>query len=420
MISRILVEPARAPDSGKPRLAYFVNLFPNLIETMIYREVGALRSMGYEIVTFSLRRPVRQQVSPEAWQYMEATHYILPMSPRHFVRAHVRAMMRWPLRYWSTLLRCVTGTHGRSRHRLRTVAHFAQAIAILEAVEEVHVTHLHAHWATGPATCAMVVSKMLGIPFSFTAHAYDVWREQLLLPEKIGAAAFAVTCTEYNRQHLVSTYGAPLKRICTVHHGVDVKCFGGVERTANEEPVIVSVGRLVEQKGFERLLRACRLLADRKERFRCEIVGDGPLRVRLEALIAEYDLASRVALLGRLYQDELRQRYAAADLFALFCVPASDDDRDGIPNVMIEAMATGLPVVSTRFSGIPELVVDGETGRLVAVDDETADAEALRSLLGDPELRRRMGSAGRRRVLDGFTTEASAAKLDTVFSRLAR
>jgi len=265
----------------------------------------------------------------------------------------------------------------------------------------------------------MVLSRLLGLPFSFTAHAYDVWREQLLLPEKLRAARFAVTCTECNRQHLAATYAVPLEKIVTVHHGVDVNRYVPVERASTAEPYIISVGRLVEQKGFDRLLRACRRLVESGESFRCEIIGDGPLRDRLGGLITEYGLGDRVALVGRLHQEDLRRRYAAADMFVLFCVPASDDDRDGIPNVLIEAMATELPVVSTDFSGVPEIVVDGETGILVGTDDETVQAEAIRRMLHDPQLRRQLGRAGRRRVMEGFTIEASAAHLDAVFSRLA-
>lgn len=413
---------AVAPRGGrkKARLGYLVNLFPTFIETMIYREVGALRSMGYDIVPFSVRRPRPDDVPPEASHFIADTHYIFPMPMWRVLGAHAFAIRRRPLRYFSALLQCLTGSHGKLQHRLRTVKHFLWAIAALPAVEEAGVDHLHAHWATGPATAAMVLSRLLGIPFSFTAHAYDVWRERLLLPEKLRSAAFAVTCTNCNRDHLATTYRVPVAKILTVHHGVDVSRYLPGDRTSRSEtPYIISVGRLVEQKGFERLLHACKHLADSGESFRCEIVGDGPLRARLASLIDEYNLRDRVTLVGYVHQDDLRRRYAAADVFALFCVAGSDDDRDGIPNVLIEAMAAELPVVSTQFSGVPEVVVDGETGILVGTDDEIAQVEALRTILGDPVLRRRMGRAGRVRIIEEFTTEASAARLDVIFSRWA-
>jgi len=325
-----------------------VNVFPTFIETMIYREVAALRSMGYEILPFSVRRPAADQLPPEGAQFVEGTHYILPMSPWRVAAAHVRAMFRWPRRYWTMLLRCTTGAHGKFHHRVRTFGHFVWAIPALPALERAGVSHIHAHWATGPTTAAMVASRLLGIPFSFTAHAYDVWREQLLLAEKLRAAVFSVTCTEYNRQHLATTYAIPVEKIVTVHHGVDVHRFGPVQRAMKVEPLIISVGRMVEQKGFDRLLRVCKQLVESGESFRCEIVGDGPLRSRLGELVERYGLRDRVTLPGRLHQEQLLERYAAADIFVLFCVRAGDDDRDGIPNVLIEAMATELPVVSTR------------------------------------------------------------------------
>ncbi|HLK10806.1 MAG TPA: glycosyltransferase family 4 protein [Candidatus Binatia bacterium] len=405
-----------AAEARRPRLAYFVNLFPNLIETMIYREVGALRAMGWEIATFSVRRPPREEVSREAWPFFEGTRYILPMPAWRMVGRHLAALARRPWRYWTTLGRCLVGTHGRFRDRARTAAHFAEAIAVLPEVRRTGVEHLHAHWATGPATIAMVLSRMLDLPFSFTAHAYDIWREQLLLGEKLGAAAFAVTCTDCNRRHLIATYGVAPERVVTVHHGVDVSRFAPAERSRARVPHIVSVGRLVEQKGFDRLVRACRRLTDAGVAFTCEIIGDGPLEGRLDALIAEQGLRGQVTLAGRLFQEEVLARYAAADVFALYCVPSSDQDRDGIPNVLIEAMASELPVVSTRFSGVPELVVDGETGILVEPDDDAGQADALRRLVADPALRRRMGRAGRERVLAGFTTEGSAARLAAVFA----
>ena len=409
-----------APDSLRAlRLAYFINLFPNLIETMIYREVQALSALGYEVHTFSIRRPDPALVAAEAQSLAERTHYLLPVSFVPFVRRHLSALWRYRLRYMRILIEVVGGTHDSWRDRLRTLCHFAEAVTVLPDIERLRPDHLHAHWAVGATTCAMVVSRFLGVPFTFTAHAYDIWRERLLLPEKLAAASLTVTCTDCNRQHLIERYGAAPDRVRVVYHGLSLDRFRPSVRRANPEAVILSVGRLVEQKGFDRLLRACAALAAVGHRFRCEIAGEGPLRPELERLAAERGLVDRVVFLGQLNQEQLVERYAAADVFALLCVPASDEDRDGIPNTMIEAMAMQLPCVSTRFSGVPELVVDGETGLLVEVDDEPAAVGALAALLREPELRWRMGQAGRRRVADSFTIDASAANLARVFRQVA-
>jgi glycosyltransferase involved in cell wall biosynthesis len=401
------------------RIAYFINMFPNLIETMIYREVGALRALDTDVFTFSIRRPDPSQVSAEARHFFEGTTYILPVGPLRLIGTHLRALLGHPVRYCAVLLEVMRGTHSRFRDRVRTLCHFAEAVTVLPEIRRLRVDQLHAHWAVGSATIAMVVSRFLDIPFTFTAHAYDIWRDQLLLPEKLHAARLVVTCTDYNRRHLETTYAVPADRFRVVYHGVDLDRFHRVESRRSARPVILSVGRLVEQKGFDRLLRACAEVVRAGQDFRCEIVGDGPLRGALEKLASELDLADRVHFTGKLFQEDLIRHYADADVFALLCMPASDDDRDGIPNTLIEAMAMELPVVSTTFTGVPELVVDGDAGLLVDAEDVAGAARALRALLGDAARRREMGEAGRRRVAAGFTIGGSARRLNEVFHELA-
>ena len=396
-------------------MAYVVNRFPNFIETMIYREIGALRALGEEIDTFSIRRPLPNEVPAEAEPLLHDTIYVLPIGVFRLLMAHVSAVFRYPLRYWTTLFHVITGTHVRCADRIRTLCHFVEGISLLDRMRTRRIEHIHAHWAVGSATCAMVVSRLLRIPFSFTAHAYDIWRDKLLLPQKLRAASFVVTCTDYNRQHLARTYRAPLNRLHVIHHGVDVDQFRPARRAATSKPLLLSVGRLVEQKGFDRLVRACAVLLDRGYDFRCEIVGDGPLRSALQQLAESLRLEGHVVFLGAKLPEYLIAHYAAADIFVLPCLPASDHDRDGIPNTLIEAMSMEVPVVSTRFSGVPELITD-DSGLLVEPGDVEGLATAVGSLLERPDKRRTMGAAGRRRVLGDFTIQISARKLQAVFA----
>jgi len=400
------------------RIAYFINCFPNVIETMIYREVEALRQVGYQIVTFSIRRPPDGLVPGDALSVAARTTYLLPIPISRMLLRHLGALVRFPLRYWRVLFEVMTGIHGRSRDRLRTLCHFVEAVTILPEIERMSIDHLHAHWAVGATTVAMVVSRFLDIPFSFTAHAYDIWREQLLLPEKLRAAALTMTCTDCNRQRLIDAYGAEPAKVRVVYHGLDLNRFQPRAHPANAIPRILSVGRLVEQKGYDRLLRACAALAAEGLEFECCIVGEGPLRAELESLTAALGLTERVRFLGKLFQDKVIEEYERADLFALYCIPARDDDRDGIPNTLIEAMAMELPVVSTHFSGIPELVVDGEAGLLVDTHDDNEAVAALRALLGDPQRRHRMGQAGRRKVRESFAIETTTTLLDQIFQEI--
>ncbi len=412
------VEPSPAPGRRR-RLGYFINCFPNFIEAMIYREVMALRARGFELSTFSIRRPKDADVPAEARALLDTTTYILPIRPAALLRAHLRAFLDAPSLYLGTLLEVVGGTHIRFRDRWRSLCHFAEGVAIAPEVRRLGIEHLHAHWAVGAATCAMVVARFLRIPFTFTAHAYDIWLDKLLIPEKIAAAETVITCTDYNRRHLVEAYGARPDKLRVIYHGLDLERFQRRRRPANAIPVILSVGRLVEQKGYEDLLHACADLTRAGVAFRCEIVGDGPLRERLSALIAELGLHDTVVLAGRVVGDAILDCYERADLFVLPCVEASDGDRDGIPNTMIEAMAMEIPVVSTRYSGVPELVVEGRTGLLTECGDRPAIAEAMRRLLASPELRAAMGRAGRERVMADFATAAALAKLERVFAPAA-
>ncbi|SRR6266404_1367711 len=401
--------------SPKKRLAYCINCFPNYIEAMIYREVLALRSRGYDVVTFSIRKPLEAEVPEEARALAASTRYILPIRPSRLGAVHFRALLANPARYLATLVAVVGGTHERLRDRWRSFCHFAEAVVIAPEVQRLGIEHIHAHWAVGAATCAMVVSRLIDVPFTFTAHAYDIWLDRLLLPEKLRAAETIVTCTDYNRRHLIDAYGTPAEKVRVVYHGLDLERFQRRTRPANATPVILSIGRLVEQKGYEDLLHVCADLVRRGQTFTCEIIGDGPLRARLERLVAELGLQTVVRLPGRLVGDGVLDCYTRADVFALFCVEARDGDRDGIPNTMIEAMAMELPVVSTRYSGVPELVVDGTTGVLAECGDRRALADALLRLLTRPELRATMGNAGRQRVIRDFATAACLTKLESVF-----
>jgi len=405
----------RRVPSGK-RLAYIVNRFPTFIETMIYREVSALRACGETISIFSIRKPPPAEIPAEAAHFVAEAVYILPVRAMKLVASHLRAAARHRARYWTTLAEVVGGTHTSIRDRFRTLCHFVEAVTILDEIERRKIDHIHAHWAVGAATCAMVVSRLLNIPFSFTAHAYDIWRDRLLLPEKLEAATFVVTCKDYNRQHLARTYGVPLARLRVVYHGVDTGRFRPRGRPTNATPLLLAVGRLVEQKGLDRLVRACALLEARGYRARCEIVGDGPLRGSLTELVKSLGLEGRVTMVGPKHQDELSGYYRSADVFVLPCIPASDQDRDGIPNTLIEAMAMEVPVVSTRFSGIPELVADRTSGLLVEPGDTEGLADALAHLLDRPDERTRLGRAGRERVLDAFAIEGSARRLQSVFA----
>ena len=391
-------------------VAYVIGTYPLLTTTFIDREIAAVRRLGIRVLPISLRRP-HGALSASQEEAALGVTYVTPVSVLDLIRAHARFLATRPGRYLSVIRRLVTAPHPTSRSRFRTVGHFALAVHVAAMVARSGpIDRVHAHFVDRAALVALVVGRLLDIPYSATAHANDIYVDPVLLPEKVLGASFVATCTGANARHLEDLIpGSGQVRI--LHHGLDVASYGVSERVESDRPVLLAVGQLKEKKGLIHLVEACRLLREAGHAFRCEVVGEGPQRSALQEAIAQAGLEDVVLLRGALSHDDVRAAYGVADLFVLPCVVAPDGDRDGIPNVILEAMASGLPVVSTDHSGIPEAVDHGETGILVPPGDAVALAEALGTLLADPGLRRRYGEAGRTRVADRFDLERNVQRL---------
>src|SRR5262249_54678751 len=215
------------------------------------------------VVTISIRRPLRAEVSGEALPHLDGTIYILPVGLRELVWSHLKTALRAPRRYFGILFELLRGAHASFGDRVRTLCHFAEGIAIAPVIRALGARHIHAHFAVGSATCAWVASHVLELPFSMTAHAYDIWRDRLLLPEKLVAADFTVACTQYSQRHLQELSPAARDKIEIVYHGIDLARFSPTRRAVSGRIRLLSVGRLVEQKGFPTLLQACAQLVGR-------------------------------------------------------------------------------------------------------------------------------------------------------------
>jgi glycosyltransferase involved in cell wall biosynthesis len=393
-------------------LAYVIGTYPLPTTTFIDREIVTLRGLGVGPAIVSLRRPPSGS-SREQVDLARSVSYALPVRVTSLLSSHLRFLTRRPLTYVSTVVGLAFAPHPDARARARTVLHFGLAVHVTRMLDDLgRVDHVHAHFVDRAALVALVAGRLLGIPYSATAHAADIYVRPILLPEKVRGSKVTVTCTRYNVEHLRSLVGAePSRGLRCVYHGIDLARYRAPERRAPRAvPILLSVAQLKEKKGLDVLVRACRILADRGVAFECEIVGDGPLRSRLEALIAELELAKQVRLVGALPHDAVVERYAEAAAFVLPSLIASDGDRDGIPNVILEAMAMELPVVSTAHSGIPEAVQDGVTGLLVPPGDVRALAGALARVLADRDAGR-LGAEGRRRVAERFDLERNVALL---------
>ena len=386
--------------------------------TFVYREVMTLRAHGLPVVTFSSWKPKDAELSQEAKPLVADTTYLLPVSAGKLLRVHLRWLAKNPWRYLSTLVFCLFHSATSWRNALRTAIHFAYAICLAEEATRQEIDHLHVHFALNATTLAMIVARLTGITYSFTAHANDIFANPILLPQKIKAAHFIVAISDYNARFLerIVSGEATRRKIEVVRCGIDVSHFAPpAARPLAPKPTILGVGRLVEKKGFPTLVEACKRLKAQGHAFTCRIVGDGPHAAQLAAMISEYGLEDCVKLEGVVFQEALKGYLEQTDIITLPCVVAQDNDMDGIPNSLMEGMAMGIPAVSTTISGIPELIEDNVSGLLVPPNDAAALADALARLLTDAGLRQRLGMAGRHKVVAEYEIYQNTRKLLDIF-----
>jgi glycosyltransferase involved in cell wall biosynthesis len=350
-----------------------------------------------------------------------------------FWPAHRAVVLRHPLRWLGALGTALAlawnhrGRDEQGRMRLRKVfiKEFLQAGEIAaDVLRSDEVGHLHGHFCHGVATITWLASRMTGIGYSFTAHAKDIYQAELnpgrLLERKMDGARFVATCTCANAQVLCARHPRP-REVHAIYHGLDTDFFSPAASPAQPEigmsPLILSVGRFVEKKGFDQLIEACARLRDAGVAFVCIIVGEnGSAYKAIRRLIDERHLNDQVRLMSAVTQDGLRTIYARAHVFALPCQVMDDGDRDGFPNVLAEAMAMGVPVVSTCISGIPELIDDGVHGLLVNPRDPDGLAQALRRVLEEEGLRERLVRVGRQRICERFDSRRTTLALRDLFA----
>ncbi len=403
----------------KPSLIYIIGTYPLLTTTFIDREIKILRRWGVDIQIISIRRPpAGTPFSRDQLQLQEGVLYLLPPDWWQLIASHLVFALGRPGRYFGTLFYLVSRPHPSWRARLKTLLHFGEGVYAAYQLRGREFQEMHAHFVDRAATLALVAGRLLGKPYSLSIHASEnIFVHPILMPEKIAGARHIATCTHFNKQFLEGLLGRNLDdKISLIYHGLDVDAYTPPPRAGRRRPLILAVGQLAERKGFSHLIEACRCLKERGYEFCCQIVGTGPEKERLEALIRRHGLADSVALCGALSHDDVIGRYREATLFALPCIESRDGNLDGIPNVLAEAMAMELPVISTRVSAIPELVVDGENGLLVEPGDDPALAQAIASLLDRPALGAALGQAGRQTVLESFDVAANVRRLaDTLW-----
>lgn len=396
-------------------IAYVTTTFPTLA-AFIENEVHRLHGRGVRVRVFTLRR-VSTQYQPEHASLLALTR---PMGDP-FSPAAWGALLGWLVRKPHVLipemLRMLWASRGSGYAIVGHVGYLPAAARIASAIERENIDHVHGAWAHFPGSVAYLASRLTGRPFSLAGHAgSDLYRTQAFLAQKVRAAEFTVACVRGSVEMLRGLAG-PNACVEWLYHGVDLRRFDATGRSLAAEPTLLAVGRLSPVKGFDDAIRALGLLAKRGVQARLIVVGDGPEEVSLKALAAECGVADRVRFTGALTHDQLLPFYREAWALVMPCKVMSNGRRDGIPNVVVEAMAMGVPVFGTRAAGLEEIIVPGETGALSPPSDPAALAQSIEALLHEPVRLEALGGKARARVLADFDAERNFQRLLGLFQR---
>ena len=388
--------------------------FPKLSETFILNEMIALKKEGFEIEVFPLIKQREAKRHPEVDQFLDNTHYLRLFSMKTLA-AQIYWLWRNPFKYLGVWIRIIVGNSSSFKMLSRSLVVMLKASSFARSMRALEVDHIHAHWATHPTLGAYIVHRLAGIPYSFTAHAHDIYVERAMLREKIESAQFVATISDYNKQFLKNLYGDKhLSKIIIVRCGIDTEFFKPKENSQKDERVkftIVCVGSLEEKKGHRFLIEACSILRLQGMEFQCLLVGDGDKRAELETLIEQNNLTDDVHLLGWQTRQQIRELIGSANVMVLPSITTSTGKQEGIPVALMEALAMQVPAIATQISGIPELIEDNNNGLLVTESDARAIADAISRLYSDPVLQNSLGVEGRKKVQEEFDLQKNVFKL---------
>lgn len=392
------------------KVAYLLKKFPRLSETFVLNEILGQERLGRELHVFSRRAPDPEPRHPEFARLVAPVEILSfdTLEPWMDLFGSDAASARL-LEKFSALVREMSVFQ-----HARLPALFAEALVLLRRTRALGIEHVHVHFATDSALVAMLLQDLGGPSYSLTAHAKDIYRTTVdprLFSRIVARSRFTVTVCDANVRYLETILSREaFANVRRVYNGIDLDVFQPPSAPRDENHVLC-VARLVEKKGFLVLLDALALLAHRGRPFQATLVGDGEDRARIEARVAELGLGARVKLTGALDQAAVRSLMARASVQCLPCIVGEDGNRDALPTTLLEALAMGLPNISTPVTGIPEILAHGRAGLLVPENDAPATAAALERVLGDADLRRELARAGRVQAETFFDGKQSARAL---------
>ncbi len=392
------------------RVGYLLRMYPRFSQTFVVNEILELERQGVDVSILSLKKPTdgrfHESLSRVSAQAEYAAERFLE-SPAKMRTAHWGVFRGSPVAY-------ATAFGSAVRHSGANLTDFKQAALVLRWAKKRKLEHVHIHFGTNEASTAYLANRMGGLPYSMTLHAFDIFRDTVdraLLARKINASRFTVTVSEYNRRFMVENLpGVNPDKIRVNYNGIDLDAFNapGSERVAN---TIVGVGRLIEKKGFIHLVRAVAKLRDKGVEVRCTIVGDGPQKDLLKREIKRLDVRRHVKLAGGLSQARVRDLMAESMCTVLPCVHAKDGNVDALPTVLLEAMASGCVCVSTRVSGVPEIIEHERSGILTEPDDDTVLVEPIARILQDAAWHQQLSRRGRERAEEVFDIRRNVGRM---------
>ncbi len=388
------------------KILYYLSTFPTFSQNFITREIEALAKTGrFDIVVLSLQKG-EKGIVPEVLKdkvvYFSRPKLLRILDSLVFVTLRPLLSLRLISKYSTRFPSLVT------------------AISMLPVVRKLKPDIIHANWITEGALISNMLSDLTGTHFSIECHAEDIWLSpKEMLIERVGDAKFVITCTQNNLNYLTSVLPDDLAvKVSTVYHHIDANLFKGKVASFNDTPVIYLIGRMVEKKGYTYMIRAAKILRDKGLNFQVRFAGrNGPEKERLIQLTSQFDLSDKIKFLDEVSFEEHSHNYLESDIFVAPSIKSTDGNMDGVPNVIIEAMLAGLPIVATRLSAIPEVVIDGETGYLVDEKDEKALADKIEDLLKDKEKRLRFGANGKKKIIEMFSFDNTIQKIIFLFEK---